>query len=85
MTAFTISDDNHITVFARAEEAAPADDTASLVFDSKAALASISAQWPLSRLVDLYNGIAGHRDVKKFANRNQVRRSLKALTRHPCR
>jgi len=72
MTAFTISDDNHITGFARAEEVAQAGDTVALVFDSQAALARISAEWPLSRLVDLYNCIAGHGKIQKFANHSQA-------------
>jgi hypothetical protein len=72
MTAFTISNDNHITTWASAEEAAQSDHAAALVFDSKAALARIAADWPLRRLVDLYNGIAGHSEVKKFADRNKA-------------
>src|SRR6202011_4775982 len=42
------------------------------LFDSQAALARISAEWPRSRLGDLYNSIAGHGKVQKFANRSKA-------------
>src|SRR6202011_6231349 len=50
------------------------------LFDSQAALARISAEWPRSRLGDLYNSIAGQGKVQKFANRSKaVSRNWEAI------
>jgi hypothetical protein len=51
MATFTINDDNNITVFTSAEEAAQAGDATAIQFDSQAAFARVSADWPLSRFV----------------------------------
>jgi hypothetical protein len=72
MITFTINEDNNITVFARAEEAAQAGDATAIHFDSQAALAKVSADWPLSRFVDIWNSIAGNKEVTKFADRNKA-------------
>src|SRR5258706_3059082 len=72
MTTFTITEVNNIRVFATAAEAAQASDSTATTFDSKAALAKVSADWPLSRFVDIWNSIAGNQEVTKFANRNKA-------------
>jgi hypothetical protein len=72
MATFTIDNDNNITVFATAAEAAQAGGSTAIQFDSKAALAKVSADWPLSRFVDIWNSIAGNKEVTKFAGRNKA-------------
>jgi hypothetical protein len=72
MATFTIDNENNITVFASAEEAAQAGDATATTFDSQAALAKVSADWPLSRFVDIWNSIAGNKEVTKFAARNKA-------------
>src|SRR5258708_33626055 len=79
MSTFTIDDQNHIAVFASAEEAAQTSGSAT-VFDSQAAFAKVSVGWPLSRFVAVYNGISGNGELKKFADRKQaVARIWKAI------
>src|SRR5207249_8837266 len=63
---------NNITVFATAAEAAQAGDSTATSFDSQAALAKVSADWPLSRFVDIWNSIPGNAEVKKFADRKNA-------------
>src|SRR5450759_4645724 len=72
MATFTINDDNNITVFASAEEAAQAGDATAIQFDSQAAFARVSADWPLSRFVEIWNSISGNRQVSKFADRKKA-------------
>jgi hypothetical protein len=72
MATFTIDNENNITVFGNAEEAAQAGDSTATTFDSQAALAKVSADWPLSRFVDIWNSIAGNKEVTKFATRNKA-------------
>jgi hypothetical protein len=72
MTAFTITDDNNITGFRTISEAAQAGATNALTFDSSDALARIAAEWPMSRLVEIYNSIPGNGEVKKFADRKKA-------------
>src|ERR1700694_4895823 len=72
MATFTINEDNNITVFATATEAAQAGDSTATSFDSQAALAKVSADWPLSRFVDIWNSIPGNTAVSKFADRKKA-------------
>src|SRR6266567_6832866 len=72
MAIFTINDDNNITVFANAEEAAQAGGATAIPFDSQAAFARVSADWPLSRFTEIWNSISGHKQVSKFAGRNKA-------------
>ena len=70
MITFTISDDNNITAYPSAEEARA--EAGSITFDSQAALAEASAEWPASRLVEIWNSIPGNTPVKKFENRKKA-------------
>jgi hypothetical protein len=80
MPTFTIDDDNNITVFNSAQDAAQAGDSTATRFDSRAALRTISAAWPLSRLVDIWNSIPGQREVRTFTHRGKaVARIWKAI------
>src|SRR5207237_1157495 len=57
MTTFTIDADHNITAYANAGEAKQGDAAGVIPFDSQTALAKLSADWPLSRLVEIWNGI----------------------------
>jgi hypothetical protein len=70
MITFTISDDNNITAYPSAEEARA--EAGSTTFDSAATLADVSAEWPASRLVEIWNSIPGNTPVKKFENRKKA-------------
>ena len=72
MATFTINEGNNITAFATAAEAAQAGDSTAISFDSQAALAKVSADWPLSRFVDIWNSIPGNTAVSKFADRKKA-------------
>ena len=70
MVTFTITEDNNITAHASAEEAR--SEAGAITFDSQAALAQLSAEWPASRLVEIWNSIPGNTPVKKFVNRKKA-------------
>jgi hypothetical protein len=72
MATFTIDHENNITVFASAEEAAQAGDATAIQFDSQAAFARVSADWTLSRFVEIWNSISGNKQVSKFADRKKA-------------
>ena len=72
MTTFTIDADHNITAYANAAEAKQGDAAGMIQFDSQAALAKLSADWPLSRLVEIWNGIPGQTPVKKFQDRTKA-------------
>jgi Protein of unknown function (DUF3489) len=71
MITYTINDENNITAYVSAEEAASAEATAT-TFDSEAALLEAAAEWPLGRFVEIWNGIPGNSKVKKFADRKKA-------------
>src|ERR1700730_9493397 len=71
MSTFTIDAENTITAYASTEEANQGDATGLIHFDSQAALAKVSADWPLSRFVEIWNGIPGQSPVKKFQDRKR--------------
>src|ERR1022692_2136943 len=71
MTTFTIDTDNNIAAHA----AAPAAQDNLLVFSSQKELSKATAEWPISRLVEIWNSFAGTcgydtlKPVKKFTDR----------------
>jgi hypothetical protein len=69
MKTFTIDSDNSITVFATKKEAAAASTTPFDSFASPSELAELAADWPMQRLVEIWNGIPGVNAVTKFTNR----------------
>src|SRR2546423_14927829 len=80
MTTFPIDADHNITAYANAEEAKQGDAAGKIQFDSQAALAKLSADSPLRRLVEIWKGIPGQTPVKKFQDRKKaVERLLKAI------
>jgi len=68
MTTFTIDEQNSITAFGSAEEAAAATATPFDSFASQKELAGLVAGWPADRLVAIWNGLPGVEPVKKFKN-----------------
>jgi hypothetical protein len=85
MKTFTIDEQNSITVFATREEAAGA---AGLPFGSQKDLAKLTAEWPVGRFVEIWNGFAGVapfgelKPVRKFTDRKvAVARIWQAIQR----
>src|SRR6266581_8782435 len=66
MTIFTIDSENHLAAHASASEIT---DKACEPFTSEEELAQLAADWPGSRLVDIWNRIPGLTPVKRFTNR----------------
>lgn len=85
MKTFTIDEQNNITAFGSKEEAAGATG---LAFSSQKELTKLSAEWPVSRLIEIWNGFAGVapfgelKPVKKFTDRKvAVARIWQAIQR----
>jgi len=72
VSTFTIDDDNNITAYASAEEIPQGTASGLIQFASPAALAKVAADWPLSRLVAIWNSIPGHTPAKKFQDRKKA-------------
>jgi hypothetical protein len=68
MKTFTIDNDNQISVFASKKEAAAAS-TPFDPFASQSELVELTAAWPATRLVEIWNNIPGVSAVAKFTNR----------------
>jgi hypothetical protein len=66
MTTFTIDEQNNITAFGSAEEAAAATATPFDSFASQKDLAELVAAWPAERLVAIWNSLPGVEPVKGF-------------------
>ena len=77
MKLFSIDRENNITAFAKRKDAeAATGDT----FRSETELSELTATWPASRLVEIWNSIPGCVPVKKFTNRKiAVLRIWKAI------
>jgi nucleoid-associated protein YgaU len=67
MTTYTIDNDNNITAFATKQEAGEGES-----FNSQQELASLVAEWPANRLIEVWNGIPGLTPVKKFTDRKSA-------------
>jgi hypothetical protein len=66
ITTFTIDNENNITAFGSAEEAAAASTTPFDTFASQKELAELAAVWPAERLVAIWNSLAGVVAVESF-------------------
>ena len=66
MTTFTIDEQNDITAFGSAEEAAAANATPFDSFSSQKELAELVAGWPAERLVAIWNSLPGVAPEKTF-------------------
>ena len=77
MATFAIDSENNITGYSPGE-AVP--DGNMERFTTEGQLAELAAQWPSSRLVEVWNSIPGLKPVKKFTDRNTaVARIWKAV------
>src|SRR5881296_1748822 len=75
MKTYTIDTENSITAHATKQEAGEGES-----FGSQQELASLVAEWPADRLVEVWNGIPGLTPVKKFTDRKSaVSRIWKAI------
>jgi hypothetical protein len=75
MKTYTIDKENSITAFASKQEAGEGE-----TFSSQQELASLVAEWPADRLIEVWNGIPGLTPVKKFTDRKSaVGRIWKAI------
>ena len=75
MKTYTIDTENSITAFDSKQEAGDGES-----FSSQHELASLVAEWPAERLVEVWNGIPGLAPVKKFTDRKSaVSRIWKAI------
>ncbi len=80
MSTFTIDNESNVTVYAGTEEAAQAGGSTATSFDSLAALSKVSADWQMSRFVEIWNSIPGQSPVKKFTDpKSAVTRIWKAI------
>jgi hypothetical protein len=79
MKVFTIENDtNNITLHISAQDAEAVADAER--FRNEGQLAKIAADWPMSRLVEIWNGLPGAEPVKKFKDRaTAVSRIWKAI------
>ena len=66
MTTFTIDQENAITAFATAEEAAASSATPFDSFASQKELAELAKAWPADRLVAIFNSLTGVTPVESF-------------------
>ena len=79
MIIFTIENEsNNITAHATVQEAEAVPNAER--FRNEAALAKLAAEWPVARLVEIYNSLPGVTPVNKFKDRaTGVTRSWKAI------
>jgi Protein of unknown function (DUF3489) len=70
MTTFTIDEQNNITAFGSAEEAAATTATPFDSFSSQQELAKLLAGWPAERVVAVWNSLPGVEPVKRFKSSN---------------
>ena len=89
MTTFALDTDNNITAFTAAEQVPEGQDR----FATEKELARVSADWPISRFAEVWNGFAGVvpfdslKPVKKFTDRKtavgRIWKAIQALTPAP--
>jgi hypothetical protein len=73
MKTFTIAnEDNAITVYASAADAEAT--TNSERFTSEEELATLAAEWPTARLVEIWNSLPDETPVRKFKDRGRAPR-----------
>src|ERR1019366_5199674 len=80
MRTFIIDQENNITVFASEKQAKTSDSTGAETFLSQQELATLAADWPIRRLVEIWNSLTGVDPVKKFTDRpTAIARIWKAI------
>ena len=79
MNVFSITANNEVRVFASEEEA----PTGEAMFGSAEQLAALVHEWPLARLVEVWNQLPGAKQIRKFSDRKSgVRRLWQAVQGH---
>jgi len=66
--AFTIDEDNNITVFASSKEAANGGGGIE-IFTSDEELARLASNWPGTRLIEIWNSLPGVEPVRRFTSK----------------
>ncbi len=80
MITFTIDTDNNITAFTSRKEAEESKAGKMEYFSSEKELGPLAAQWPMGRLVEIWNSLSGVIPVKRFTDRKKaVARIWKAV------
>ena len=84
MIIFTIDNEsNNIMAHAMAQDAEAVPNAAR--FRNEASLAKLAADWPATRLVEIYNGLPGVSPVKKFTDRktaaSRIWKAIQSLRR----
>ena len=89
MTTFAITTDNNITAFTAAEQVPEGQQR----FATEKELAKVSAEWPITRFAEVWNGFAGVvpfdslKPVRKFTDRKtavaRIWKAIQALTPTP--
>jgi len=87
MKTFTIDAENNITVFSSRKEAAAASTTPFDAFANQNEFAELTADWPMQRLMEIWNGIPGVTPVSKFTSRKiaaeRIWRAIQGLGETP--
>ena len=81
MEAFTIDTEDNITVFASLRERDQSGGEAES-FSSQRSLSALAANWPSTRLVEIWNGLPGVKPVQKFTSRAVAVRRIWAAIQH---
>ena len=80
MQTFTIDSENNITVFASYTVGKTSDATGAVIFTTEDEIAKLATDWPISRLVEIWNSLTGDTPVKKFTDRKTaIARIWKAI------
>src|SRR4051794_25323261 len=64
--------DNNITAYASKADAAATAQSGTKQFASEKEFAQLAGKWPMTRLVEIWNTLAGVVPVKKFTNRTKA-------------
>ena len=80
MKVFSIRADNQVVVLSSEQQVS--EEAAAGQFRNREELAKLAQDWPIARLVEVWNGLPGVKPVRKFENRGTaVRRIWKAMER----
>ena len=72
MMTFTIDAEDNITAMASKAEALAKTDPGIAHFTSEKELGQLASTWPMTRLVDIWNSLAGVIPVRKFTDRKKA-------------
>jgi hypothetical protein len=69
---FTIDPENNITAYASKAEMPTKLDSKIEHFTTEKELAQLASNWPMTRLVDIWNSLAGVIPIRKFSDRKKA-------------